>query len=369
VSFGIAKASLQVRRVLFVVVGIMASSWATVVAIRSADFTDDLRMWRATAASSPQNPLAEQMVASALVRRGEYREAEKWLARSYLDWIRVRSSRDVLKIQFAWLDLHLLRVPDRDTVFLRQAEVFLEKLIQMAHSAPGSNQRAEILIGKITLFVSVKKEETKKQLRVKLPFLHSLLGTVQSRLGKDQNAVQNYARSLEKSPNHEGTMMNLALAYARSLEIEKAKIQLGRVFDQVTDSADAKKLARTLDRVAIKIMQMKSTKPPLENAQIQAERHRTLAEIYILLHAPMRVKKHLEEVIRLTPDDRGAYSMLALELAAMQDLDGALVVLKKALQHFGPEPGLENLERQVHSVYKSSLSKHNDQESGKSTKK
>jgi hypothetical protein len=79
---------------------------------------------------------------------------------------------------------------------------------------------------------------------------------------------------------------------------------------------------------------------------------RLRAETYMILRSPARAEKLLKEAIALSPDDRRLRAVLALELAAGLELEKALEVIKIARQRFGAEAGIDQLERQIHRVYR-----------------
>jgi|GEM_PF-3167037 protein O-mannosyl-transferase len=351
VGFGLQAARPQLRRILSAVVILLCLSWTTVDALRSYQYADELKLWLATAESSPNNPLAQQMVASTLVRHRRYGEAEKWFAKSLKNWIRVQQTPEVVALQLGWLDLRLLRSKGHDTAFLSDLSVYLGRLADMVEKPAGTVPAATISLGNTSLFVEVKKEKTRALVRRKRAMIYSMLGTVHSRLGHDALAIDAFEKSLAASPHDIGTMLNASLAYARAFRLVRAQELHLRAKSAQPDAGKVLELGKTLSQVRGRLQRLSSLEGGAANSQQQAEAKRLRAEVFMLLRSPVRAEKLLREAIILSPDDRQLRAVLALELAAGLELEKALTVIKDARQRFGGEKGIEKLERKVRRVY------------------
>jgi protein O-mannosyl-transferase len=371
IGFGLQAARPAMRRILSAVLVLLCLSWTVVDATRSYQYADELQLWLSTAESSPDNPLAQQMVASALVRRGRHIDAEKWFAKSLKNWIRVQQTPEVVAVQLGWLDLRLLRSQDRDRKFLEALATYLGRLAEMVERPAGTVKAATLVLGDTSLFVEVKKEKTRSLVRRKRAMIYSMLGTVHSRLGRDELAIAAFEKSLLASAHDVGTMLNASLAYARAFRVEQAFALYQRAKGLQPQAGKVVELGKTLVQVDTRLKRLAAleaslpslspslqpTSPPLGQGDVQGNIERAAvkrlrAETYMILRSPARAEKLLKEAIALSPDDRRLRAVLALELAAGLELEKALEVIKIARQRFGAEAGIDQLERQIHRVYR-----------------
>jgi Flp pilus assembly protein TadD len=181
--------------------------------------------------------------------------------------------------------------------------------------------------------------------------LLSLLGSVYSRLGQDALAEQTLSRALKLHPTRATSLMNLALARARALDIQGATEIYLRARAVVLDAPEAVELGQTLHQVEARLQALARLGTRREDPRA----HALLAEIFALTNAPLRAIRELQEQIRLAPGDRMPRARLALEWARMGDGDQAFAVIREARRIFGEEPGLTDLEREVRGALEQRL--------------
>ena len=87
----------------------MLLSWVMVLHLRGEDFADPVAFWSAEQSSSPQNPLVEERLGSALLQRRQHLKAEGWFNRSLTSLgLRRRPARDKVATLIKLVDTHLL---------------------------------------------------------------------------------------------------------------------------------------------------------------------------------------------------------------------------------------------------------------------
>ncbi|MCC6748251.1 MAG: hypothetical protein IT371_11360 [Deltaproteobacteria bacterium] len=353
VGAGLALASRRLRPLLFGVLVLVVATWGVTAHVRAGDYTDNLRFWQATAESSPGNPVAEESLAAALVNKGRYREAERWLAMAFQNWTRYEPKEGrPLEMLLRLVDLRMRGSGGLDRAFLEEVVAFTGRLIHLAKDTKDPARRVTLRIGKVTMVVMVDSPMVHERLTKAWVDLHALRGSALSWLGRDAEALAALKEALRRSPDALATNITMAIAHARALELEAAQRLARRARDLEPDAEATSSLLGALDQAVPRIQALRrlgyhGTATPASDPQV----HRLLGELYVLLRAPLRVRGHLERLIALDPNDRAARAMLALELAAGGDLVGALRVVRDARTRFGNEGGLEQLERQVRQSY------------------
>lgn len=350
VGFGLKAARSGLRHILVAVVVLLTLSWATVDALRSREYASELTLWLSTARTSPDNPLAEQNIALALVRAGRYDEADTWFAKALKNWIRVQQAPEVIALQMAWLDVRLLRMTDRKGKFLEKLGNYLGTLSEMLDKPAGTVPAITLSLGKVSFFVEIKTERTRLLVRRKRTALYGLLGTVRSLTGADAQALAAFETALQAAPYDAGILLNATLAYARAFRIEQALQYYQRALQLLPEAGTVLTLGKTLREVKRRLKEI-SALDGLQDGEGRAAAERLKAEIYMLLRSPARAETHLRQAIALSPDDRQLRAALAMELAAGLELAKALEVIQYARQRFGAEAGIDQLEQQVRRIY------------------
>lgn len=333
--------------VVLVLVGMLSSSWALTSSLRTRDYADELRFWSVELSEQPNNPQVQLNLALALARQKRYKAAEDWFFRSFHAWRRIRRGADrQMNALFQLLEVRLLRTSDLDEAFLRNVVQFLSNLIEAAEASSATRKGASLDLGQGKLLtLEIRRERVRASLLDRKAFLLDMAGNVYSRLGDDARAVEMLTLALRSNTENVGTVLNLALAHIRARQLGSARDLLARARVLALDEPEIPRLERVLDNAAVRLQALQGVGPD------SARAHGILAELFILTKAPGRACRHLREVIRLDPGDRGARAKLALELAASGGLQEALGVLEQARAYFGPEPGLSRLEREVRRIY------------------
>lgn len=344
--------SRPLRRPLVVMLAIflLLASWGVTINLRSRDFSDPLRFWKAEIAASPNNPLAEMNLAHVLVGQQRYAEAETWFFRSFVHWRRVVGNPDEpLRVLLRLIDVRLLRTSDNETQFLQEVARFLSQLVKVAEQPHSTKERATLSMGDTQLTLEIRTKEMHKTIKHARLALLTLLGNVKSRLGDDGQAEKALFQAWTILPMRMATLMNLTLIRARARNLKGAWKMFENAKNQAPDSpkvANLEGVLKQAEKRVLALQQLNYLDGPSNDPQV----HWLLAELYLITKAPLRVIHHLREIIRLLPDNRKARAMLAMELSANGDLRGALQVVEEARKVFGQEPGLVELEQQVKAV-------------------
>lgn len=336
------------RVVSLVGVAVLTSSWAVAAHRRSAEFEDSVRFWSAELRANPDSPRAMESLAETLVEQRRLREAEDLFLRAYLRSAKLgRERARPMNALLRLLDVHLLQTTDLEVPFLEATERFVSRLLELA-APPGG--KAVLALEGGTFEIEVGDKRMREVVQKSRSHLLTLLGTVQGRLGRDDDASRALRQALALDPRRTGVLLNLALVRLRALDIDGATQLVGRLSQEDPKSPWLPELRRAIQTAAPRVRALRGLVRGDPARSEDPQVHRLLAEVYILTRAPGRACRHLRQVIALRPDDPGARSMLALELAASGRLEDALKVLAEARRRFGESPQLRALEQDVRRV-------------------
>ena len=339
-------------RVMLFLVGLVALSWATMSNLRSRDFASPMQFWSAELSTNPHSPLVQEKLATTLMERRRYRQAEDWYQRSLRSLIRLGQPPErVVERLLKVLDSHMLHTSDHDTRALEQMLPLLARLGARAGS-PGPGAGAV----KIQLHAeTIKLDFARPAMRAALAQQHSMLrsmeGNIHSRLGHDRRAVVALRAAVKGRPNSVAMKMNLALALTRAQDLAGARKVLARVRRSRPDAPEVESMERMLGEVQKKLDELQKLgyrrdAGPGDDVKL----HWLLARMYKATGASHRACHHLSRVITKTPTDRKAWAVLATELATHGDGAAALAVVQRARSYFGDEPGLRRLEQRIRSI-------------------
>ncbi len=338
----------RVRGLVLLLVGLVSLSWAAMVNLRSRDFAGPVRFWVAELAASPDNPLVQEKLGSAMMERRRYREAEKWYDRSLRSLIRrgqppARVMERLLKV----LDSHTLHTSDHDTSALGGVLRLLAKLEALGARQPGRDGGLRLALHDQVLALDLAAPDMHAALKKELPVLQSMQGNILSRLGHDDRALAIMTRAVTGRPRSLAFRMNLALMRLRALDPAGARAALAHVQKARPGQARVASLARLIQASEVKIKQLRALGYRPGAASSDPRVHWLLAELHQSSGARQRACQHLRRIIKLTPGQARAWALLINELAAGGDAPGALRVLIQAKKRFGAVPGLLRLEQKI----------------------
>lgn len=347
--------SPALRRLLFGLLGTLALSWSVTTFVRSFDYGSELRFWRATAATSPNNPFVQENLALALLQRGQLGAAERRFARAFEQAKRLKLRDRQLSVQLGKLRLLLLRTADTRPRELARIRRFLEALLaaleRPGHPAAGP---LSLELEGLRLAVAPALPEVQRELRKSARLIFELLGQTNSALGNDAQALHQLGRAQRMAPSSASTLLNLTLALARAQQLERARAALAGARETGLEGPVVEEVGRALDLAAPRIARLRelSDRTAGKADATRATEHQLRAELFVLLKARGRAIDQLQKLVELRPTDRTARAMLALTLASVGEIGDAKRVLARAREELGEDQGLRELEREVLRVYK-----------------
>ena len=341
----------KVRVVVLLLACLVALSWAAMVNLRSRDFAGPVRFWVAELAASPDNPLVQEKLGSAMMERRRYSQAEQWYERSLRSLIRrglppTRVVERLLKV----LDSHMLHTSDHDTLALRDMLRLLVRLVKLADPLGSLEEKMRVRLHQQSITLDFTDTDLRNALMMERRTLLSMKGNIHSRLGQDQEALNALGIAVALPPGESlAITLNLALACIRGLNLKDARRVLAMARKEWPHEPQVSTMERLLASVKAQVKRLRALgyRGWGEGASSDARVHWLLADIQKSTGARRRACRHLREVIKLTPGDTRAWALLINELASGGDPRRSLRVLDQAKRRFGAVPGLLRLEQKI----------------------
>jgi Flp pilus assembly protein TadD len=345
----LASRPRPVRAGFAALVLLLGVSWLVALQVRQGDFANRARFWRSEVAASPQNPKALGGLAEALFDAGALVSADRHFLAAYRAWephpwgvaYRIDALHQLLRLRLA--------TKPADAGLFDAISRFTSRLLGPPAGA------ATLALDGGALRLNLEDPRTRAALLRKRPQLLLLAGEVLSQVGDDPGALRALRAARRLRPRRVEAALALALAQARARSLTAARRSLREARTLAAGDRRVADLQRLLDAAAPRIRALRAGSSAATKSNVRARW--LLAELFMVTRATARACRQLRQVIRLSPNDRRAWSMLALELATAGDLPGALKVVQRARGAFGAEQGLVHLEQQVRQAHAQQLSR------------